>query len=81
MKRDSSKDEYKDWFKTYARIGYISLFFPGCILVGYICGNWLDGKLKSKPAFTLTLIILGFAAALRTLLKEIDWIDDNDKKK
>ena len=81
MNRDPDKDEFKDWFRTYARIGYISLFFPGCILVGYICGNWLDGKLKSKPVCTIILIILGFVAALRTLLKEIDWIDDNDKKK
>jgi F0F1-type ATP synthase assembly protein I len=81
MKRDFNKDDYKDWFKTYARIGYISIFFPGCILLGYFVGNWLDGEMKSKPVCTIILIIVGFIAALKTLLKEIDWIDSDDNKK
>lgn len=80
MKRDSKKDDYRDWIKVYSRIGYIAFFFPVCIFLGYICGNWLDKKLGSKPVLTLVLIVIGFAAALRTLLKEIDRVDDDERK-
>ena len=81
MKKSRDKDALRSWLGSYARIGYISILFPACILFGYIAGNWLDKKINSHPAFTILLISLGFAAAIRTMLKEIEQQEKDEKKK
>ncbi len=68
------------WLKYYARIGHFAFLFPAAVLAGYFVGNWLDAKLNTEPLFILTLIILGFAAAFRALLKELDNLDNDNRK-
>jgi F0F1-type ATP synthase assembly protein I len=81
MKKNSENNILGSWLGTYARIGYISILFPASILIGYLAGNWIDKKINSKPIFTISLIILGFAAAIRTMLKEIDQAEKDENKK
>ncbi|MBN2135391.1 MAG: AtpZ/AtpI family protein [Acidobacteria bacterium] len=73
------KNDNNEWMKAYAKYGYLGFMFPVALFVGYIIGNFLDGKLDSSPIFALVFMILGFAGALRTLLKEIDRMDREEK--
>lgn len=81
MKKNSDKESLRSWMGSYARIGYISILLPASILIGYFAGNWLDQKINSKPVFSIILIVFGFASAIRTMLKEIDQEEKDDKKK
>lgn len=49
----------------------IAFTFPAALLVGYGIGWWLDGKLGTRPWFSLLFLVLGFVAALLELLREL----------
>ncbi|MFQ5662319.1 MAG: AtpZ/AtpI family protein [Terriglobia bacterium] len=50
--------------------------FVAAVALGLFVGLWLDGKLGTKPLFTLLLSGLGFAAGFRELLRELKGLDD-----
>lgn len=79
MKDD--KENYSSWLKTYGHLGYLSILFPALIVIGYFAGKWLDDKVNSKPLFVVVFILLGFASAIRTMIKEVTRADQDENKK
>lgn len=49
--------------------------FPAAVLLGYLAGWWLDGKLGTKPWLSLLFMGFGFAAALLELLRTLKRLD------
>lgn len=49
----------------------VAFTFPAALVVGGLAGWWIDGKLGTRPLFSLVLLGLGFLAALRELLREL----------
>lgn len=45
--------------------------FAAAVAIGVLVGYWLDGKLGTKPLFTLLLAALGLAAGFLELLREL----------
>jgi F0F1-type ATP synthase assembly protein I len=49
--------------------------FLAAVAIGILIGLWLDGKLGTKPLFTLIFLGLGFAAAVYELMRELKSLD------
>ncbi len=57
--------------RTVGLLGVIPLMIGVGPLVGYIIGNWLDGKFGTKPWLMVVFIALGFGAAVKETIKII----------
>jgi len=51
------------WAAAFRLVG-VGFFIGACILLGTFAGLWLDGKLGTKPIFTLLGLFLGLALAV-----------------
>lgn len=57
--------------RTVGLLGVIPLMIGVGPLVGYIIGDWLDGKLGTAPWLMIVFIALGFGAAIKETIKII----------
>lgn len=58
----------------WQQLGFIlsvAFVFPAALVVGGLVGWWIDGKLGTRPLFSLVFLGLGFVAALRELLRQL----------
>lgn len=51
-----------------ATIPFILALAP---IVGFVIGNWLDAKLRTKPWLGVVLLVLGFVAGVRETIQII----------
>ena len=51
------------------KYSYVGIFFGVSILVGYLIGSWLDGRLHTHPWMMLFWIGIGIAAGFRELIR------------
>jgi F0F1-type ATP synthase assembly protein I len=58
----------QDW-KAVGSYGTVGIEVVLSVLVGFIGGYWLDGKLATKPWLTLIGLSYGIAAAARALYR------------
>jgi F0F1-type ATP synthase assembly protein I len=57
-------------FLRYADLAFeIAGFIIAPPLVGLFLGEWIDGRFKTAPVFTLVLIFLGIIAGIRSLAR------------
>jgi ATP synthase protein I len=59
----------KKMLSASLRYSYLGVFFGVAVLVGYAIGAFLDGRLHTKPWFTITWLLFGVAAGFRELFK------------
>lgn len=48
---------------------------------GFVIGNWLDGKLGTRPWLTIVLGLMGVVGAFLNLIRTLDAVDKLEKKK
>ena len=58
-------------YKIMASIGNLGLFLLLAVIVGYFIGDFLDGKLGTKPWFTVFWILCGVAATVKEAIRNI----------
>lgn len=59
----------REMWRLTGTFSFIGIEFGVAALLGFFAGSWLDGKLGTAPWLTLTLMLLGFAAATRDLFR------------
>ena len=52
-----------------SRYASVGIEFGLSVVIGYLAGRWLEGRFDCPPWGTVGGILLGFAAALRSLLR------------
>lgn len=52
-----------------ARYSGIIFLLPSCMLIGYLIGNWADGRWGTEPKLALVGVLLGSAAGLFQVFK------------
>ncbi|MBM4291810.1 MAG: AtpZ/AtpI family protein [Deltaproteobacteria bacterium] len=52
-----------------ARYASVGLEFGLSVVIGYLAGAWLEGRYGFAPWGSLGGVVLGFAAAVRSLLR------------
>jgi len=57
--------------RTVGLLGVIPLMIGVAPLIGYLIGNWLDGKFGTGPYLMVVFIALGFGAAVKETVKII----------
>ena len=57
--------------RTVGLLGAIPMLIGIGPLIGYLFGNWLDGKLGTGPYLMIVFIALGFGAAVKETIKII----------
>ena len=57
------------WMRKAGPVMSISLLIPISILIGYLLGNWLDGKFGTKPWLTLAFILIGLISGIYESIK------------
>lgn len=57
--------------RTVGLLGAIPMLIGIGPLIGYVIGNWLDGKLGTGPYLMIVFIALGFGAAVKETIKII----------
>jgi ATP synthase protein I len=53
--------------KTFARVGALGIELAASTVIGLFGGQWLDGKLGTKPWLSIVGLILGVVAGFRSL--------------
>jgi ATP synthase protein I len=57
--------------KAFARVGALGIELALSVVVGLLGGQWLDGKLSTRPYLTLLGLILGVIAGFRSILQTL----------
>lgn len=52
-------------------LGTIPMLLASGPLIGYFIGRWLDSKLGTSPFLFIILMVLGFGASLKEIIKII----------
>ena len=52
-----------------SRYASVGIEFGLSVVIGYLAGRWLEGRLDCPPWGTVGGVLFGFAAALRSLLR------------
>ena len=64
-------DDRHEAERKYLRFAAVGIQFTLTILVLTIAGIWVDGRLGTKPLFTVVLLFLGFIGATWSLVHEV----------
>lgn len=70
MENPKKDNDPKVW-RQYGELTAIPFLLAGGPLIGYYMGDWLDRHFGTKPWATGILIALGFAAAIKEVLRII----------
>ena len=54
-----------------ADIASIGLEMGGCVIVGYLIGDWVDGRFELAPWGTAFFLLCGFGAAVKGLIRVV----------
>ena len=57
--------------RQFAHYSTVGIMFPVSIALGFFAGYMLDGWLGTTPLFAFVGLALGFAAAIRNLLRTV----------
>lgn len=49
-------------------------------LIGYVIGQWLDGKLNTEPYLMLVFLILGFVASGKETYRLLKRISEDEQR-
>ena len=52
-----------------ARYASVGIEFGVSVVIGYLAGSWLEGKFDFAPWGTISGVIIGFAAGLKSLIE------------
>jgi F0F1-type ATP synthase assembly protein I len=63
------------------RLTGVGFYIGGCILLGPVGGNWLDGKLNTRPVFLLVGLVLGIILAVFGVYQMLRPLLDNQSGK
>ena len=75
------KEDKRKFYKQLGRVSAIGLEMGLCVAIGLAIGYFLDRYFQTKPWFTIIFLILGIAAAFRSLLSLAKEIDKAGRKK
>ncbi len=75
------KEDKRKFYKQLGRVSAIGLEMGLCVAIGLAIGYFLDRYFQTKPWFTIIFLILGVAAAFRSLLSLAKEIDKAGRKK
>ena len=64
-------DDRHEAERKYLRFAAVGIQFTLTILLLTLVGIWLDGRLGTKPLFTVVLLFLGFIGATWSLIHEV----------
>jgi len=67
--------------RKYLRFAAVGIQYTITILLLTLAGIWVDGRLGTKPLFTLVFLLLGFVGATWSLIHQVLGPDDPSKKK
>lgn len=56
-------------WQSAVRTSAVGLEMGLAVLVGYLCGDWLDGELGTGPYLMIVFLLLGWLAGLRGLYR------------
>lgn len=59
----------------------LGIEFATTIILCFLAGNWIDGKLGSTPYVALVLFLLGTGAAILNLIRSVDRIQKRSEKR
>jgi F0F1-type ATP synthase assembly protein I len=68
-------------YRQVALLTSIGTSFAVTSAGGFVIGNWLDGKLATRPWLTLVLGLMGVAGAFANLLRTLAAVDRIEKSK
>jgi ATP synthase protein I len=63
-------DDKRAWFKA-ARLSGVGIGLVASTFLGLFLGIFLDGKLGTRPLFTIMLLLLGITAGFINIFKEV----------
>lgn len=64
---DKDRAETRRMWKKAARFGAVGLEMGLAVAIGYLGGNWLDGRLGTAPVLGLVGLVAGVGAAGKAL--------------
>jgi F0F1-type ATP synthase assembly protein I len=68
---DWDPDKRYRYLRLVGSLGTIPVMMGVGPLLGYYAGSWLDARLSTAPWLMIFMIILGFAAAVRYVVRLI----------
>ncbi len=69
---------YGSGLKAVVGFSTVGLELAFSILLGYLAGDWLDGRLGTTPWLTLTMMGVGIAAGFFSLYRALKRLMRND---
>jgi len=73
------KAESKQMWRTTAQVGAVGLEMGIAVAVGYLIGNWVDGKFDTTPLFGLIGLGVGVGAAGKALWRTARILNKQDQ--
>lgn len=59
----------------------LGIEFTATVILCFLLGRWIDGKLDSEPYLTLIGFLLGTGAAMLNLIRSVDRIQKSTEKR
>lgn len=78
-KDEASESESRRMWRQAGQFGFIGIEFGVATAIGFFVGEWLDGKLDTKPWLSLIFALLGIAAASRDLYSMVKRAQREDR--
>ena len=78
MKRKEVEKVAREAYKS-ARLSSLGIELVVAILFGSLIGYWADTYFKSEPVGLFVGMLIGFAAAIRSVKKTLQYVADGDE--
>jgi len=75
----SNESETRRMWRQAGQFGFIGIEFGVATAIGFFVGEWLDGKLDTKPWLSLIFALFGIAAASRDLYSMVKRAQREDR--
>lgn len=73
MKKEDEKDLRNSAYGAYAIYGAAGIQLAASVVAGLLFGNYLDGKIGTRPWLALLGITLGFIGGIVNLIRIVGW--------
>jgi len=73
------KAETRRQLRTATRVGAVGLEMGIAVAVGFLLGNWLDGKFDTTPYLGLIGLLLGVGAAGKALWRTARKLEEKNE--